>query len=130
MGSLPAPPGGTQDQFMGGSVPARVGYFRIMADSNHTFPGEFERQSLGSSIAWARDSDLTLDFGVVAKALTAVAMGTPTLHGNFKDRAWLMNVFEEPSEVCRVSDKWRREAAKAAGLPVPPVPTKAAAADR
>lgn len=52
-----------------------TGYFRLVADKDHSFKGPYEEKNIGSSVAYPRDQDVTLDFPTLAKALQAVAHG-------------------------------------------------------
>ncbi|PSC70577.1 hypothetical protein C2E20_6087 [Micractinium conductrix] len=52
-----------------------TGYFRLVADKDHTFMGPYEKKGIGSSIAFGRDQDVALDFPTLAKALVKIARG-------------------------------------------------------
>jgi hypothetical protein len=72
-----------------------LGYFRLSADAAHLTPGAFEANRTGSRVAWKRDRNLIIDFPVLARALTKIALGeVATSPTNRRSRFFEMGEFK------------------------------------
>ncbi|KAL4853718.1 hypothetical protein ACK3TF_005327 [Chlorella vulgaris] len=81
-------------------------YLRLVADKNHTFVGPYEKELRGSSVAYARDQDVALDFPTLAKALERVARRQ--LDGSHEERTFFMT----RRDLCPGSAEYKREEAE------------------
>lgn len=53
----------------------KTGHFKIKAGPDFIEPGPFEANGTGSSVAYARDRNIRLDWGTLAKVLERIALG-------------------------------------------------------
>ncbi|EFN50995.1 expressed protein [Chlorella variabilis] len=82
------------------------GYFRLVADRNHTFTGVYEKEKRGSSVAYTRDQDVALDFPTLALALERVARGE--LESNYANHD-ARTFFMTRRDLCPTSFQFKQE---------------------
>ncbi|GAB4818559.1 hypothetical protein N2152v2_005605 [Parachlorella kessleri] len=69
----------------------KSGYFRLVADKDHCFPGEYEKRGIGSTVAYNRDKHIRIEFESLAQALIKIALGqVESTAQNSRDRVFYM----------------------------------------